>query len=262
MRVFVVVILSILVGTATAEARGRKSRSESTQQRDKVKKPSRSKQIAVREDKDREDRKPSRDRGAQSVGVPWSGRLLNATRLRVGDGAHIRRPYRAWGTRTTVDFTQRAIEETIELFPKAHVLAIGDISAQGGGQISDHQSHQSGRDVDLGLYYKRKPNGYPTGFVNATEDNLDCAAMWTLLSKFVSTANKDGGVQVIFLDHDVQGIIYRWARDHGVSDRKLSRIFQYAHGRGAGAGLIRHVRNHANHIHVRFRCANADGNCR
>lgn len=198
----------------------------------------------------------------QSIGVPWSGRLVNATRLRVADGAFIRRPYRAYGTRTTVDHVRRAIHATLDTHPRAHVLAVGDISAQGGGQISDHNSHRTGRDIDLGLFYKKKPREYPVAFVHATEENLDRATTWALLANLLKTEGKDGGVQMIFLDFEVQGLLYEWARDRGISEARLERIFQYPHGEGALAGIIRHAPGHSDHIHVRFHCAAADTQCR
>ena len=67
---------------------------------------------------------------------------------------------------------------------------------------------------------------------------------------------------MIFLDFDVQGILYHWAHDHGVSERRLERIFQYPHGRGSSEGIVRHEPNHDNHMHVRFKCPSDDTACR
>jgi hypothetical protein len=99
-------------------------------------------------------------------------------------------------------------------------------------------------------------------FVAATDKNLDRAATWALIRNLVTTEDDDGGMQVIFLDFEVQGILYKWAKANGVSDKRLAKIFQYPHGRGASAGLVRHEPNHADHLHVRFKCAAADRNCR
>ena len=204
---------------------------------------------------------PSRSVRGQSIGSPWSGRLQDATRLQIGDGTFLRRPQRAFGTRTTVDHIRRAVRATLAAFPKAHVLAIGDLSAERGGWISEHASHRSGRDIDLGLFYKRKPAGYPESFVRATDDNLDRAATWALLANLLDSHGTDGGVQMIFLDYDVQGLLYRWAQGSGVSAKVLDQIFQYPHGRGTAYGIVHHEPNHDNHLHVRFRCAKADANC-
>jgi len=198
----------------------------------------------------------------QSVGAPWAGRLQHASELPAGDGYLIRRPERAYGTQTTVELTLRAIRDTLDEFPDEHVLAIGDISARSGGNITQHRSHQSGRDIDVGLFYLEQPAGYPASFIHASETNLDRAATFKLLENFLATGDDDGGVQTIFLDFDVQGILYRWALDHGVGERRLARIFQYPHGRDSSQGLVRHEPNHDNHMHVRFKCPDEDASCR
>ncbi len=198
----------------------------------------------------------------QSVGAPWAGVLRDAASLPDGDGYVIRRPWRRFGTRTTVDFIERVVTDVRDQFPDAHVLAIGDISAEHGGQITEHHSHQSGRDVDIGLFYKEKPAGYPASFVTATAENLDCEATFALVSGFAATADDPGGAQVIFLDYDVQRLLYDWAKEHDVDEDTLDKMFQYPHGRGSSAGLVHHEPNHDNHIHVRFKCPRADSACR
>jgi murein endopeptidase len=197
----------------------------------------------------------------QSLGAPWDGELRSASQLPDGDGYFIRRPWRAFGTRATVGFVERVIGELRDQFPDAHVLAIGDLSAEHGGQITEHRSHQSGRDADIGLIYLERPPGYPQSFVTATEDNLDCAAVFALISDFAGTARENGGAEVMFLDFEVQGMIYRWAKDHGVDDDLLAHLLQYPN-RDATDTLVRHVPNHANHLHVRFKCPRGDSACR
>ena len=198
----------------------------------------------------------------QSNGVPWGGTLHAAAELPAGEGYEIRRPSRAFGTSKTVDLVERVVTDVREKFPDQHVLAIGDMSAEHGGAITQHHSHQSGRDVDIGLFYNTQPANYPRDFVRATVDNLDCEATFALISGFARTSHEDGGAQIIFLDFEVQGLIYDWAKDHGVDEDRLGRIFQYPHGRSSGAGLVRHFPNHDNHIHVRFKCPDADTSCR
>ena len=226
-------------------------------------KPRRKKRIAtmVRSETNELLKQKPKQRG-QSIGAPWSGSLRNATKFRDIDRAHVRRPQRAFATRTTIDFTRQAIKDVLADFPELHDYAIGDFSSARGGFISEHHSHQSGRDVDLGLFYKEQPDGYPENFVTADEKTLDARAMWRLISKLDKTRNEDGGVQVMFLDFELQGVIYKWARKAGVSDERLDRVFQFPHGRGSSSGLVRHEPNHGNHLHVRFKCADADVNCR
>lgn len=196
----------------------------------------------------------------QSIGVPWRGRLRDASRLPDHDGYYIRRPQRAFGTRTTVDFVEQVIRDVRDEYPHVHVVAIGDLSARHGGPITEHHSHQSGRDADIGLIYKHEPAGYPKSFVRATAANLDCAATYALVRGFARTAREDGGAEIMFLDYDVQGLLYRWAKAHGVSDATLARTLQYPRGRDASA-LVHHWPHHDNHLHVRFRCARRDAAC-
>jgi murein endopeptidase len=194
----------------------------------------------------------------QSVGAPWNGRLRNATRLPDDDGYHIRRPWRAYGTKSMVEAIFHVAGAVREKFPDIHVLAIGDLSAERGGHISEHSSHQSGRDVDLGLIYFERPRGYPDSFIVATEDNLDCEATFALVEELAKT----GRVHMMFLDFKVQGLLYDWARANDVDEQHLATLFQFPHGRGTSAGLVRHEPNHADHLHVRFRCPNSDNACR
>lgn len=247
MRLVVLAILALVLASSTADARPKRADQSSRR--------------AVASTKPVE-RAEARGQRGQSIGAPWAGELRNATKMPAGKGYHLRRPYRAYGTRKMVSHLRRAIADTRESHPRAHVLAIGDLSAERGGWISDHSSHRSGRDVDLGLYFKKKPAGYPDSFVGATADNLDKAATWALIRNLASTADADGGVQVIFLDYGVQGILYRWAKANGVSEKRLGKTFQYPYGKGVATGLVRHEPNHHDHLHVRFKCPGADRHCR
>jgi hypothetical protein len=269
---FVVVVLGLFVGSSVADAKSaadaksqRPSKHPKARTTGKAGKAQNRKTRAARSSvlrsRDHVEGRELLSGPGQSLGMPWDGRLQHPTQLLPGDGYYIRRPWRSYATMTTVELVERAIGETLEAFPDEHVLAVGDLSAETGGQITEHRSHQSGRDVDIGLFYLEQPTGYPASFIHADEDNLDCAATFKLLESFLATVGDDGGVQMVFLDFDVQGILYHWARDNGVSERRLERIFQYPHGRGASEGIVRHEPNHDNHMHVRFSCSTHDGAC-
>ncbi len=196
----------------------------------------------------------------QSVGQPWRGRLKEPARLAAGKGYLIRRPERSYGTRRLVDLVKDAVGSVRRDHPKLHTLAIGDLSARRGGKITEHRSHQSGRDVDVGFYFKQVPAGYPAAFVVGTKATLDLPATWDLLVAFARTADDRGGVSAIFLDYDLQGVLYEWAKDRGVSEGYLDKLFQYPDGRG-GTGLVRHEAHHDDHLHVRIQCPPGDGGC-
>jgi murein endopeptidase len=268
MHLLVVAVALALFATST-DAKPRRAKKTDTTKLDKATKAKRAKQhdkrrkkrVAVSHRKHRRIviRGPIE---GQSVGAPWQGLLRDAAKLRDGDGWYVRRPYRAYGTRATIDFVERVLADVADRFPDIHSIAVGDISAERGGAISEHSSHQSGRDVDLGLIFVAKPAEYPYSFVAGTADNLDLEATFVLVEEFAKTTLEAGGVQMMFLDFELQRLLYNWALENGEHEDYLARLFQYPHGRGASAGLVRHEPYHADHIHVRFRCPVGDTACR
>jgi murein endopeptidase len=197
----------------------------------------------------------------QSVGRPQCGHLARPVELPEHPAYLRRHPDLAWGTKATVVHVGRAIERVRSSMPWVHPLAVGDISAEHGGPLLAHRSHQSGRDVDLGLYYLDPPPSVPHRFVRATAENLDRAATWALLTALAHTSTRPGGVDFILLDHDVQRMLFEWAQKEGVPARKIGRILQYPRPPDAPVGLVRHFPKHADHMHVRFRCPPDDRWC-
>lgn len=187
-----------------------------------------------------------------SLGEPWNGELVGAERLPHGDGYRVRRPDLAYGVPYVVDHLRHCIAEVRALYPGVHTLAIGDLSAEHGGKLAAHKSHQSGLDVDVGFYFTKLPDGYPDHFAPAG-DTLDLQATWALLTAFARTTDLDDGVSIMFVDYAVQKRLYHWARKRGTPDADLEHLFQYPHGSDAQTGLIRHWPNHADHVHVRFK---------
>jgi hypothetical protein len=189
---------------------------------------------------------------AESVGEPWNGKLREGEKLPRGEGYLIRRPTRAYGAAHVVEHLRRVIAEVRALRPEVHTLAIGDLSAPDGGKLDNHHSHQSGVDVDIGLYFTVVPRNYPAQFAPADE-HLDVAATWALLTAFARTADLDTGVQMIFLDYEVQARLHAYARRRGTPDAQLAALLQYPRGRDTLVGLVRHWPSHLDHLHVRFK---------
>ena len=194
-------------------------------------------------------RKPGQSRGRVDHG--W---LHSGSRLPADKAYYRRRVERTWAAAHLIDHTLNAIHDVRDRFPGVHRLAIGDLSDRDGGPLSGHASHQSGRDIDLGFYFHRVPAGYPKQFVVASKDQLDADATWALLEGFVRTHGQPGGVEKVFLDYEIQGWLYAAARRDGWSKRRLKDVFQYPDGPGAKHGMVRHLRGHADHLHIRFRC--------
>lgn len=187
--------------------------------------------------------------------------LVGAVQLPRDRAYYLRHPKRAWGLPHVVESTRAAVIAVKKKHPGVHRLAIGDLSAERGGRLSGHKSHRNGRDVDVGLYFRRSPSSYPQRFVGASAAPLDYAATWALIEAFHGQSKRAGGPVQIFLDFEVQGDIYEWARKHGVSRRVLREVFQFPHGRWAHRGLVRHEPAHDDHLHVRFGCPRGASGC-
>ncbi len=198
----------------------------------------------------------------QSVGFPQRGSLLEPAQLPHSRRYYRRRMPRTYAAAHVVDQITAAVDAVAAAHPKAARLAIGDLSDRDGGSLSGHNSHQSGRDVDLGLYFVGRPAGYPQEFVPAASGKLDVAAMWTLVDTLYTQSKHPGGPTKVFLDYRIQKDIYLHARSRGVSRAKLKLIFSYPDGRWAAGRLVQHVRNHHDHLHVRYACPPKDERCK
>jgi murein endopeptidase len=208
---------------------------------------------ATRDDDD-SDKRSSRPAPSRSSDQPWNGKLEGAERLPGDEGYRIRRPSRAYGASHVIEHLRNAIGIVRALYPDVHTLAIGDLSAEHGGKLDNHRSHQTGLDVDVGFYFRTLPEGYPDRFAAADAD-LDLEATWALVTAFARTQALGDGVEIIFLDHAVQKKLYDWAHKRGTPDEDLAQLLQYPRGKDNQVGLVRHWPNHADHLHVRFKSA-------
>lgn len=172
-------------------------------------------------------------------------RLDEAVQLTSGAGYHVRDKNEAWGTPTTVQQLRRAFKAVHRKF-RGTVIAVGDISKEGGGPLAGHRSHQRGLDVDLS--FVRKGQQVHKRLQHESARTLDAGRTWFLLHQFL----RGGKVDMIFIDYALQKPLYEAARKAGVKTSQLDEIFQYPRGKRAGRGIIRHEPGHDDHIHVRF----------
>jgi murein endopeptidase/LysM repeat protein len=193
-------------------------------------------------------------KGAVSVGRPNKGKLINSIQLPDNDKLYsIRRPEECFGSSHTLANLQSAIAEFRRVTGYDRELIIGAISKKGGGRISPHSSHQSGRDVDIRMPAKK---GVKSKDMDDSSD-IDWNATWGLISALVAT----GEVQYIFLSHSRQKHLYEAAKKAGVKKDELARIIQYPNKSKTNNGIVRHAKGHDVHIHVRFSCASNETKC-
>ena len=178
--------------------------------------------------------------GSVSVGFADLGRLINAVHVPDGQAWTCVRPDLAWGARETVDGLTAAFAEVHRQFPDSAPARLNHIGLRDGGWLRPHRSHQSGRDADIGFYYKR--DVIPHGRVRR-EKLIDPARSWALVRALVTGAD----VQFILVDRGIQAVLRKHALSIGEDQAWVDSLFL-----GGRTALIQHARRHRDHFHVRF----------
>jgi penicillin-insensitive murein DD-endopeptidase len=198
-----------------------------------------------------------------TVGVPNQGVLTEAEELPVrGDGFARYRPQSThyFGRPRLVHALEKAAADVARQAPGGAPLFIGDLSAKTGGRIPGHDSHRSGRDVDL-LFLVMTPSGIPVsspGFVRFEGDGLalmpdnkdylriDIDREWLLLRSLLTSA--EVGVQFMFVCREVEALLIDHARALGEPEDLVWR---------AETVMLQPSDSlrHDDHVHLRIACS-------
>ena len=180
--------------------------------------------------------------GALSFGLPHAGHLLAAIQLPENPRWKRMSPYNAYGTGETIDALKLAVDGVWERFGESPILSIGDLSAQKGGRLSPHLSHQAGRDVDVGFYYSGEDKWYARG----NSGNLDVARNWWFLRTMINGTD----MEFVLLDRSLHPLLEQHALEIGEDPEWVATVF---HGKSGGRpALVRHAPGHGTHFHFRF----------
>ena len=122
---------------------------------------------------------------AISVGSPSRGRLLNGAHLPENPDLYsIRRTDYAYGSTHMVTYLQLALAKLRQRSDYAYELIVSDMSRPHGGPFGHHESHRSGRDVDIWLPRTADVEaGKPPG----SSHQVDWKATWRLVEALVRT---------------------------------------------------------------------------
>ena len=198
-----------------------------------------------------------------TVGVPNQGVLTDAEELPVRGPGFVRyRPESThyFGRPRLVHALEEAAARVAQQAPGGAPLFIGDLSAKTGGRILGHDSHRSGRDVDL-LFLVMTPSGIPIsspGFVRIEGDGLglvpggkdyvriDIDREWLLLRSLLTSHEID--VQFMFVCHEVEALLIDHARALGEPDELLW------HAETVMIEPSDSLR-HDDHVHLRIACS-------
>ncbi len=182
-----------------------------------------------------------------SIGSPSRGWLVYPAELATTDRI-VARPGRNFGTQEMVDAIVKAVDDVHAKHPQTPPLPVGDLSRKRGGRFPPHVSHQSGRDADI-AYYQKGKHHHAKYLKHANWRTIDVPRTWT----FIASLMDAGKVEYLFIDHRLQRVLYRHAKNTlKIPAEKLEEMFAYPRGRRARVGVIRHLRGHADHMHVRF----------
>ncbi|HWA75144.1 MAG TPA: penicillin-insensitive murein endopeptidase [Polyangiaceae bacterium] len=179
--------------------------------------------------------------GSISIGNPNSGALLNGKHAEASELFQLVDEKHAWGSAETIDYLCAAVRKVHERYPGSAPLSLGHVSAERGGPLRPHVSHQSGRDVDISFYYVDGARWY----LRATEKNLDLPRTWAFVRALITETD----VEMILIDHAVQAWIRRYALEQGEDAAWVDGLFL---GKGGLRPIVRHAPGHATHVHVRF----------
>ncbi len=198
-----------------------------------------------------------------TVGVPNRGVLTESAELPVRGPGFVRyRPQSThyFGRPRLVRALESAAASVAQLSPGGAPLSIGDLSAKTGGRIPGHDSHRSGRDVDL-LFFVTTPAGASVqspGFVRFEGDGLarlegspdyvrvDIDREWLLLRSLLTSP--DIGVQFMFVCHEIEALLIDHARARGEPD---SLVWQAETVMLEPSDSLRHD----DHVHLRIACS-------
>ncbi len=189
---------------------------------------------------------------AGPIGSYSNGRLENGVSIPAEGNGYIQiflENRHNFGTQGLINMVLKTASEMNARYPNRDRLQIEEMSAEFGGDIEPHGSHENGLDVDVG-YYKvdgvehdpRKSKDYyaPSMVVNGqVSPNFDVERNWEMVKSFHKHAN----VSKIFMDQILKNKLCQYAKSKNelVSGTQVLRS-------------IRHVENHQDHLHVRLHC--------
>ncbi len=179
--------------------------------------------------------------GTISVGFADEGRLINAAKMPSGEAWEVISPQDAYGTQEAIDGIVAAANEVKHAFPSSAPLRVNHISKKDGGYLRPHKSHQSGRDVDLGFYYK--DDASPVGMGRNRASRIDAARNWLLVKALAAHSD----VQLILTDRAIIRVLREYALASGEDATFVDSLVS-----GRSDSLVRHARRHRDHFHVRF----------
>lgn len=195
----------------------------------------------------------------QASGRTDKGQLQNATdlaKIAMAEGSFFRFIWPAnktsFGTMDMAAIIQKMAKFVHEKI-SGYVLTVGDVSAQRGGKLFSHLSHQNGLDADISYLVNNKRSEFASVVTNqGVNSDFLPAENWDLFKYAFSV----GRVELILVDTKVKKSLCQQAiRASDLKD---------AQDRGFAYEILRRVllvKGHDNHFHLRIACPKTDRRC-
>ena len=191
-------------------------------------------------------------KGSPNAGTLVAGTAWTDTRYVRGLPGHAGR----WGMPDLVAMVRQSAER-VGRKHKGSILMIGDLSAKDGGPLHGHQSHQSGRDVDVGFYVTDAAGKPVRGgkFVrfggdgrakDGSELRFDDARNWELVASMLVSSRAT--VRMIFVSGPLKIRLMKEAAARGASKELSEKLMTTLMQPGNSTA-------HDDHFHVRVACA-------
>jgi len=200
---------------------------------------------------------------AISIGTTRDGYLLRSEALPLEEPALRIMPRQKerelqYGSSGLIHALVTAAQDVALAYPGS-VLSLGDLSAQGGGDIPWSVSHSAGRDADIAFLYMDR-NGRPLepadfitlnarGIGSDPRYRFDVARTWRVIRSLLTTPGID--VQWLFIYAPLRDMLLKYALSIDEPKDLLDRATEVLGQPGDGAP-------HNDHLHLRILCGDAD----
>lgn len=160
-----------------------------------------------------------------------------------------------YGSQGLVELIELASAELLHRFPEGERLQVGDLSAERGGKIPGHSSHQNGLDADLSYFRVNHQDeiddpsqGFQELFVvdGKLSANFDLERNWEFLKILVSS----GRINRVFLDGVIKTALCDYALRSDPSALAVETLRR-----------LRPYPLHEDHMHLRLTCPSESPNC-
>jgi pSer/pThr/pTyr-binding forkhead associated (FHA) protein len=197
---------------------------------------------------------------AFSIGAPHDGRLENAIQFPENDQLYKRRaPNIMWCGSYMAEHLQWAIAKFRYTYEFEGDMVVADMSQKHGGPFDPHKSHQAGRDVDIWLPTLK--GVYKRDHLEKERKPFWPEVDWFALYGFLKALHETKAVHAVFLDYQLQPLVYEAAKLMGATDQELDEMITWPKGEHSRTSLLQHSAGHLQHIHVRFKCGPNDKEC-